>query len=240
MMRSRFALASSFAVLAFASTALAGDTVVAKDGWSSYGVGTTVTMKMTRKTITETEGASPVPEQVSESRMTLVKLTDKEYTLKRDTKVGEEWIGMETASPRMATEVKHPEGTKVEELGTESVTVDGTVLTCKKQRAMLGAGVTTTWTNDKHDVVKSESKSDGSESTMVLTKLSKKHTVAGKELDCREMTTTVKYPGTEMTVVSLLSDQIPGFTVRSDSVTKMPQAMTTSTTIYELVSFEIK
>ncbi len=241
-MRSRpLVRACSLSVLALASTAFAGDAKPAKDGWSSYGVGTTVTMKTTSKTTMAMAGAPEMPESVSESRTTLTAITDTEITLKSETKVGEEWMGQDVKLPRMASgDVKPPEGAKVEELGEESVTVDGTAVACKKQKITLGDNVTTSWTNEKYGAVKSESKGGGAETSMVLTKLSKKVTVAGKEVDCREMTMTSSASGTEMKAVSLLSEQIPGLTVRTESTMKMPQAQMTTTSVSEVVSFEIK
>jgi len=243
-MRSRpFARVASVAVLALASTAFAGDAVPARDGWSSYGVGTTVTMKTTSKTTMAMEGAPEMPEQVNESRMTLTAVTEKEYTLKSEAKVGEEWMGQEVKLPRMAGGVvKPPEGWKVEDLGDESVTVEGTAIACKKTKMTMGAdlNVTTSWTNEKYGVVKSEWKGAAGEGSSVLTKLSKKATVVGKELDCRETTTTSKVAGSETTMVMLQSDKVPGTTVRMETTTKMPQAQMTSTSVTEVVAFEIK
>ena len=233
--------ASSLAVLALAATAFAGDAKPAKDGWSSYGVGTTVTMKTTTKMTMAMEGAPAMPEQVTESRITLTALTEKEYTLKSEAKVGEEWMGQDVKVPRTATgDVKPPEGAKVEELGDESVTVDGTAVACKKQKMTFADNVTTTWTSEKHGVVKSEWKGAASEGSSVLTKLSKKATVAGKEVDCREMTTTSKTAGSETTMMMLQSDQVPGMTVRMETTTKMPEAQMTTTSVTEVVAFEIK
>lgn len=231
---------ASFAVLAFAATAFAGDVKPAKDGWSSYGVGTSVTMKSTTKTTMTMPGAPAMPENVGESRTTLTAKTDKDYTLKMETKVGEQWMGTDVVVPLAAAgEVRQP-GAKVEELGDESVTVDGTPLVCKKQKVTMGDAVTTSWTNEKHGVVKSESKSVGVETTMVLTKLAKMVKVAGKDVSCREMTVTSKTDASEMTAVSLMSDAIPGLSVRSESTTKMPASQMTMFAVMEVTAFEIK
>jgi hypothetical protein len=241
MMRRSFARSCSFAVLALAAVAQAADAPPAGDGWSSYGVGTTVHTKSTTKTTMATPGAPAMPEQVTENRTTLVAVTEKEYTLKSEAKLGEEWSAQEIKLPRIAAgEAKPPEGAKVEELGNEAVTVEGASIPCKKTRTTLGANVTTTWTSEKHGLVKSEGKGPGSDYSSVLTKLSTKATAGGKELDCREMTTTAKAEGSESTIVMLTSDQIPGKTVRMESTTKIPQAQMTSTMVMEVVAFEIK
>src|SRR6186713_2148808 len=72
-----------------------------KGVWDGYGVGTTVTTKITSKV--EMEGAQ---ESTTQNRQTLVKITDAEYTLKVESEVGGQWQpGMEVPFPRKATGV---------------------------------------------------------------------------------------------------------------------------------------
>src|SRR5205085_4342151 len=87
-----------------------------KGMWDGCGQGSWVQMKMTSKTVME---GMQVPDSVSESRQTLVKVTDAEWVVKMESKTGDEWgNATEMTIPRVA-----PKGTpeakdlpKVEEL----------------------------------------------------------------------------------------------------------------------------
>lgn len=237
-MRNRFALASSLAFLAFASTALAGDAPAIRDPWTSFGVGTSVTSKTSTKTTIEIEGMPTPPDTVSESRLTLTAMNDSEYTLKREFKIEGEWKG-DDLKFRRGGQPQVSEGDKVE-LGVETITIDGISIECKKTKTIRMRNVTTSWTNERHGLVRSESNGGGMVRKQMLTKLSKKVTVAGKEYDCREMTYTWSDGRGETVCVSLLSDKMPGELVRSDTIVKTPEAKMTSVSTVEVLAVAIK
>lgn len=213
--------------------ALAGDAAV-RLPWDGFAVGSYVHMRST--TTMSVEGAPP---QTSEMKQTLVKVTDEAYTIKYETKVGEEWMGSELAYPRKATgaaaEVQAP---KPEELGDENVAVDGKDYPCKKVRFTAQGMTTTTWTHATEGVLKTETKGPGTESSTVVTKLSTKLKVATKELDVRETLRVSKGAGGETKVTDWDSKSVPGGTVRSETATEMGGMKTTIVT--EVIAFEAK
>ncbi len=228
-----------FAPLAFAATVLVASVAAAGDAatrlpWDGFGVGSFVHMRST--TTMSIEG---VPPQTSESKQTLVKITDEAFTIKQETKVGDDWMGSELPFPRKATgtptDVQAP---KPEELGDENVAVDGKDYACKKVRYTAMGMTTTTWTHATEGVLKSETKGPGTESTMAVTKLSFKAKVADKEVEAREMVMVTKAAGTESKVTSWDSKAVPGGAVRSEMVTDMGGMKTTILT--ETVAFEAK
>ncbi len=242
MRRSFLPFACALALFGLASAAFSDDAPASKDPWVSFGVGSFVTMKSTSKTAMAIPDAPVMPEQVTEMRTTLVAVTEKEYTLKSELKpAGGEWSGQEMKIPRTtAAKPAMPDGAKSEDLGAETLTIDGTPIPCKKTKVTVDSTVTIAWSSDKYGAVKSETKGADSESTMTLTKLAKKVTIAGKEIECRESTSSMKGPGVESTAVTLMSDQVPGGMVRSESTSKMTQAQMTSTNVMEVTAFETK
>ena len=232
-MRIRSFAAALAAVGALAVPALAAD--APKGPWDGYGVGTTVTMKQTSKVAME--GA---PETVTQSRQTLVKITDAEYTLKMESEVGGQWLpAMEVPMPRKAT-VATAEGPKPEDLGEEKVVVGGESIACKKEKHVTGETTTITWTSAKQGLVKSESTGPGdAKTTLTVTSFAKKLTVAGKEVECREQVVTSKGTGYEATTTTLSCDKLPGGYARMESVSTSG-GMTTNTMVSEVSAFEVK
>ncbi len=173
-----------FASLAFAATTLVATAALAGDAatrlpWDGFGVGSYVHLRST--TTMSVEG---VPPQTSESKQTLVKVTDEAFTIKQETKVGEDWMGSEMPFPRKATGTPTDvQGPKPEELGDENVSVDGKDYACKKVRYTAMGATTTTWTHATEGVLKSETKAAGTESTMTVTKLSTKVKAGDKEVE---------------------------------------------------------
>ena len=231
-MRIRSFAAALAAVGALSVPALAAD--APKGPWDGYGVGTTVTMKQTMKV--SMEGA---PETSTQSRTTLVKITDAEYTLKMEQEMGGQWMApMEVPLPRKATAVAG-EAPKPEDHGEEKVTVGGESIACKKTKSVVADTTTITWTNEKYGVVKSESSGAGDiKTTMALTNVAKKVTVAGKEVECREQVVTSKGGGFDSTTTMLFCDKIPGSIARSES-NSTSSGMTTNV-VAEVTAFEVK
>ena len=229
----RFAPLAFAATVLFASVAAAGDAAT-RLPWDGFGVGSYVHTRST--TTLSVEG---VPPQTSESKQTLVKITDDAWTIKQETKVGDDWMGSELPFPRKATgtptDVQAP---KPEELGDENVAVDGKDYACKKVRVTAMGMATTTWTHATEGVLKSESKGPGTETSMTVTKLSSKAKVGDKEIDVREMVIVTKAGGAETKVTSWDSKAVPGGTVRSEMVSDMGGMKTTIVT--ETIAFEAK
>jgi hypothetical protein len=224
------------AVLSLASPASAAD--APKGLWDGYGVGTWVTSKTTSKMTMP--GMEAMPESVNESRQTLVKVTDAAWTIKTEMKTGEEWTNaMEMDIPRKAEAVT---GTtpKPEDLGTEKVTVEGKDYTCKKQRVTTPAGTVTSWVSEEAGLLKSESTTPSGDTTSTtVTALAKKVKVGTKEVVCREQKSVSKLMGNESTTTFLLSDAVPGHSVRTESTSSMGGGMK-STSVTETTAFEAK
>lgn len=228
-----------FASLAFAATTLVATAALAGDAatrlpWDGFGVGSYVHLRST--TTMSVEG---VPPQTSESKQTLVKVTDEAFTIKQETKVGDDWMGSEMPFPRKATGTPTDvQGPKPEELGDENVSVDGKDYACKKVRYTAMGATTTTWTHATEGVLKSETKAAGTESTMTVTKLSTKVKAGDKEVEAREMVMLTKAGGAETKVTSLDSKAVPGGAVRSEMISDMGGMKTTIVT--EVIAFEAK
>jgi hypothetical protein len=224
------------AVLGAFATAAAAEPPPVKGPWDGFGAGSSVTQKSTM-----TSSMAEMPATTTETRTTLVKVTDDACVIKTETEVGEEWMGQEMTIPRKATGTEDPNlpKPKVEDLGTEKVTVDGTDYECKKQKTVMDGSSGISWTHEKHGVLKVESTHQGGTSTILVTKLSTKVAVGGKEVDCRETKIVSKMQGgVETDMVTLESDAVPGRNVRSESTMKMA-AMTTKT-VSETTAFEAK
>jgi hypothetical protein len=240
MRRSSFAL-SFVAVTALVGTAFAAETL--KLPWDGYGEGSFVLMKTTTKTVMSGGPAEmpAMPEQVSEMRQTLVKITDKAYTIKSEIKVGDTWMPSEYDMPRVATDATKPEQ-KPEELGNEKLTVEGVEIDCKKQKMVVMGSTTISWTSEKYGLVKSETTGGQGDLKINLTKLKSTAKVKGKDVECRELTTTMKSEQMEMTSTTWTSDAIPGGSARVESTSKMKmgEMTSTTTTTQEVADFEKK
>ena len=231
-------LGATAAVFAFAAAgfARAEDAPKAHDPWAAFKEGSTATHKTTTK-------AAGAPDQVEEERTTIVKLTEKEVTLKMEKKVGEAWEATEVKMPRVFT---MPEGMEMpkpptpEVLGEEKLKIDDTEYAVKKVKTTYPGGMTTiSWENKDLGSLKSETTMGGDDkTTTVVTAVAKKVSVGGKELVCRETKTTTSMMGTETTNTLLTSDGVIGGTVRTESTSKTPAG--TQSMVEELTAFETK
>jgi hypothetical protein len=210
-----------------------------KFGWEGFGPGSYTLHKMTTKT--EMPGAA-VPEQAMEMRQTLVRVTETDWVVKTETKIGGQWMpGNEMTIPRKApTDIPgvKPEGQKPEELGTEELTIEGKKYSTKKTRLSVAGGTVTSWTSAEEGTLKTETAAGGNTSTMEVTALAKKVQAAGREFTCREMKMTASASGSKTTTTMLMSSEVPMGIVRSETTNdmgamKMKQVM-------ELMSFEKK
>jgi hypothetical protein len=227
-----FAAVAAFVV---ASAAQAEDAPAWKDGWTSFKPGSSVTMKISMKM-----SMPGMPEQPpTETRQTLVSVTDKEYVVKTETNMMGTWSGQDMTFPRKATgegmDVKPP---PVEELGEEKVSVEGTDYATKKTKIVSNGATVITWTSKEHGALKVETNGPDVKSTMVVTALAKKVTVAGKEVACKEMKTTATMAGSETSTVFLSSEAVPGGMVRMET-TANNSGMNIST-VTEVTAFEAK
>lgn len=212
----------------------AAEEPAAKLPWDGFGVGSSVHLRTTT-----TMSVAGVPPQTSESRQTLVKITDEAFTIKMETKVGEEWMATEMPWPRKATGVAPvAETPKPEELGDEDVTVDGKAYPCKKLRIVAQGTTVTSWVHAVEGALKVETKGAGFEASMAVTKLAMKTKVADKELEVRETVSVSKAAGNETKVTSWTSAAVPGGSARSETVTEMPGMKTTA--VAEVIAFEVK
>ena len=216
------------------SVASAGDP---KGPWDGFGAGSWVHMKSTTKM--EMPGMPSMPDNVSEMKQVLTKVTDDAWTVKYEVKQGESWTtSTEMNIPRKATGPVGGPAAKVEDLGTESVSVDGKDYSCKKTRAVAGDATVVVWTHADLGALKSESSSPtGGSSTMQVTSLSKKAKVGDKEVECHETKVTTK-GSVESTMVSLTSDAVPGHQVRMETTSNTAGMKTSMVT--EVVAIEVK
>ena len=227
-------LLAVIAVLALSPLAIAGD--APKGMWDACGEGTWVETKTTSSR--EMPGMT-LPANVSETRQTLVKVTDAEWVMKTERKAGGAWTGgMEIKITRIAPKNLAAVPTP-EDVGSESVTVEGKEYPCKKTKLVFAGMTTVSWVSADQGVLKTESQMLlGATATMQVTSLSKKATVAGKEIACRESKTVSKGPGSEMSSVTLSSDAVPTHTVRQETTTAAGPAKIHAVT--EVTAFEIK
>jgi hypothetical protein len=250
-MRSRVLLGVVCA-FALATVASAADAPADKSPWEGFGVGSWVHHKATTKM---GGGGLSMPEEVEETRETVVRVTDDAHTIKREKKTATGWETTgESPVPRRTAPAPTPDAESVpkgesEDLGTEKVTVEGKAIECKKVRTKVGDSTTTTWTSAKHGVLKAEGESGAgggkTTRTRTVTALAKKVTLAGKELVCRETKTFVKMelPGVPSgsasdgtTSIELESDAVPGRKVRTETTgTRGP---VTRSSLQQLVAFE--
>lgn len=237
----RHPVATVLVVALFATLLVPGAVVAAPDAsavrlpWDGFGEGSTVHIRITSQV------AFPgAPTSSTEQRQTLVKITPEHYVVKHETKVGEQWMGSEMNYPRKVTgpTTVPDSAVKPEDLGTEAVTVEGKEYLCKKQQVIVAGMTTVMWTHDKEGLLRTDSRGPGSETSRVVTRLSFKTTVAGKELDVRETTTTAKAMGSATTIKSWESRGVPGGAVRTEMVTEMSGMKTTS--VSEVIAFEAK
>ncbi|MHC5010082.1 MAG: hypothetical protein ACYTG6_03910 [Planctomycetota bacterium] len=206
-----------------------------KSGWEGYGVGTMVHRRMTMRT---SGPGMPAPmNNVTETRSTLIRITETSFFIKEETKVGGQWTASESEVQRTGRAGTPPQ---VEELGTEAVTVEGTAYPCRKQRVTWQEAaepyVAILWNHEEHGVLRMQTESGGQQIAFTVTKLEVSRTVGGTTVACREMEMTGgSMPGK---ITHLTSLQVPGGTVEMHM--NMNQGGMQIENKTELLAFEIK
>src|SRR5688572_18091917 len=110
-----------------AAVALAGGVAHAADptrksGWEGFAPGSFVRLEVTT---TFTDPAAKTSPTTIEVKHTLVETTNEGSVVKVETREGERWV---TSEPRRLVRHLppiHPDGVKIETLGTEKVTIEG-------------------------------------------------------------------------------------------------------------------
>jgi hypothetical protein len=230
-----------------AASAFAADAATYKMPWDGFGVGS---YAQHRKT-TKMELAMKVPGmpeggQTTETRQTLVKVTDEAYTVKHETKVGGSWQGTEMTIPRKfdprLMEMKDKMGAKVEDLGSENLKVDGKEYAAKKTKVEVAGATTVSWTHETLGLLKSEMTSSMGGTAMKTTTevetFAAKVKVGEKDVVCKKTKTTSKASTGDTTMSHWTSETVPGHQVKSESVMSMPQMKNVTTE--ELVAYEAK
>lgn len=194
-----------------------------QDEWAGYGVGT---MVHTKSTQVMSMPQMPEPRTtITETKKTLMAISENEYTVKTETKVGEQWMANEIKVPR-----KNPKTTefKQEKIGDGTVKVDGTDYACTRWRVTVTAKgapstVTVVWVHDTKGALQIESETDdgmGGKNKVVMkaTRLGVEKTVAGHDMSCREF--SWKSSGGEFKM--LMTRDAPTSMVSMDMTMKQP------------------
>jgi hypothetical protein len=178
-----------------------------KSGWEGLAPGSFVHLRIT-SSFTD-PGVTIAPTTV-ELKHTLLETTNEGWGVKVETKdsKGERWLVTEPRRFVRAPPDIHHSGAKLETLGTETITIEGVAYECVKRKSVVRTEAFS-WTHEKHGVLKSESGGK----TMLVTRLSVRLAVAGKELECRE-TRTSSLGGT-VVATALHSAAVPGGVARS-------------------------
>jgi hypothetical protein len=173
--------------------------------------------------------------------MTLVSVNDEEYVLKSETKLDGEWTNAEerTHSRKPTADDAEKKAAPAQALGEEKVSIEGTVYVCKKAKTVSNGATEITWVHKQHGELKSETSGPGDKkTTMIVTALAKKVTVAGRRVSCREEKTVSSGEGAETTITILTSDEVPSGNVRVD-VHSTGQGVTVNSVI-EVTEFKAK
>lgn len=223
--------------------------------WSGFGVGTMIH----HRTSTEMRirGRPDAGGKTStETRMTLVEVTETEFVVKVEEREDGQWIATQEKEPRGGEQ--DGAGLEVKADGEESITIEGKSYPCKRRivsdvSAVIGDPMTrrepgprkgedggTVWEHETLGILKVETSTtaDGetATTTQVVTRLNVSHHVDDTEISCREMTWTTNMVGGK--TVMLESAAVPGRTVLTTGEVK--QGPITMTHIKELVGFTTK
>ena len=222
-------------------------------GWGRYGVGTVVH----HRTTTDSSHPGMKPQQiVTETKRTLVRVTDDHYVLEVETTVGDRTQTSEERVPKtggpdaLVRIVPFAAGTEQARkvVGSESVTVAGQAYACTKVERTFpcspnargsscgGSGegpttfVTTTWEHPAHGILKMTS-SGGWGMDLETSALDAQHVVGDRLLQCKASTLS----GQGVTAKRLDCREVPGELVRSD--TSIERGPLKSRVVTELVTF---
>jgi len=227
------------ALLAALAAPVAAGEVAVPSPWDGFGEGSWVIQKTTNKQAGD-EAATGETLQ----RVTLTKVTDQAYTIKAETKVGDEWMGSEYDAPRVAAATSEAgvDAPKPEDLGTEKLTIDGVSVECRKSKFVAMGSTSISWTHEKHGVVKTESTGPAGESRFEILKFKAIVKVKGKDVECQVTRTTFKSPQMDNVTTTYASPSIPGGTVRAEIASKMTfgDTKSESTSVMEVTDFEKK
>lgn len=185
-----------------------------------------------------------VMKQEGEITQTLTKVTDEEYTLKIENKIGGQDQTQEQTSDLAAGSVKcDPDAEKV---GEETLTVDGKEYKCTIWKSVAEQGgsevETKAWIADGMDLaLKAVSKVAAPvqiETEMTAVKLSEEVAVGDKKINCMKLEGKIKMAMGEGTIVNWMSLEVPGAVAKSATALSMSGMKMTAT--MELVAFEAK
>ncbi len=226
------------ATVAVAAPAVAGP-VALPSPWDGFGEGSWVIQKTTNKQVGDDAATAE-----STQRITLTKITEQAYTLKTEIKVGEEWSGSEYEMPRAYRDPAEAktDAPKPEDLGAETLTVDGASIECRKTKVVAAGSTSISWTSEKYGVVRNETTGPAGDSKTELVKLKGVVKVKGKDVECQVTKTSFKSPSMENVTSTWASPSIPGGMVRAETSLKIVvgDARTESSSVMEVADFEKK
>ncbi len=200
--------------------------------WDGLGVGSMVHRKGFQEM---SMPQMPAPQrQETEEKKTLVKITDEDFVIKVEQKQMGAWQTEEKTEPKKKNWTH-----KVEELGTETVTIEDTEYECSKKKVQWMDGETAKdtavlYVNEKLGIVKMLVGDDqGVE--IVVTKLDQEWTVGDVTLKGREMAMTIPTPMGKLSGTMRLCPEVPDATIRQEI--KSGQGPMQMHQVTELVAF---
>ncbi len=185
---------------------------VTQSDWEGYAAGTSYT---TRTTMKGTMGGQAF-ERVTDTKTTLVKVTEKEFTIKTETSA----MGMKMPASTSTEARKKDVKVETKEAGSETITVAGTAYACKKiigTKTEKGKKETMTfWVHETAGVLKYQMNMDvgsGQKTNVigVAKKLKVQHKVGTTTFDCREFEVEMNMPqmGKTKRTMRLTKDSSP-------------------------------
>lgn len=215
------ALAVAAGLLLLAPDALAGgwsfeDYLKEKStsDWESYGVGTMTHRRMSQDVVMP--GQPRTPKMVMEEKQTLVEITKTEYVIKIETLEKGTW-STKTKREKKDALLK----AKVEDQGTETLTLGGTAYPCTKKKVTWTKDdqiqeIAIVWTHAEKGILKMRARAEMDMTTTVrafeATKKVGEVTLLGRTLD----TTMITARGMTLKGSTLRSLDVPGNLVRNE------------------------
>lgn len=209
--------------LLFASSARAGDgwsledylNARAQAKWSGCGVGSMIHIRQTQ---TITMPQLPAPRKtVTETKETLLAVTDDGYKVKVETLNGGQWTTSEKVEPKVAMEQS-----KVEDAGTGTVSVGGTDYPCTKKTVTMTManqpGQTQTWTiweNADKGILEVDQKG-AQDSSLKTEEFDAPVTVGDQSVSARKFALSMQIHGHATTGTFWASTAVPGRFVRQE------------------------